>query len=167
MGHLLIGVVANGPEAWAFLQEDGKAPNVVRGPLAELQMFTIEGSGELTSLADVLASYAEPGCQTATSLPDAQVAGRMAHVVQISPATSGCAVPRPHLGNGVKVWVDQETLFTLKIESEGYHYEVTSFEASAAIAPETFVYTPPENVTVTEAQNADEAKLGLAGESAR
>ena len=166
-GNLLVGVVADGPEGWAFLQEDGKAPNVVRGPLSEISLFSEEASTQLMSLSDVLASYAEPGCQTATSLPDAVVAGRLAHVVRISPATAGCTIPRPHLGSGATIWVDQETLVTLRVESESYHYEVTSFEASASIPPETFVYTPPADVPVTEAQNEDQAKMGLSGSEPR
>ncbi len=65
-----------------------------------------------------------------------------------------------------RIWVDQETFITLKMETRSddgplSSYEVTDFEANPDFDPSVFAYEAPEGVSVVEADTPEEIKIVL------
>jgi hypothetical protein len=72
------------------------------------------------------------------------------------------------LDTTTRMWVDQETFITLKMETDSDQgplasYEVTEFEVNPDFDPSVFDYQPPAGVNVVEAQAPQDIKIVLSG----
>ncbi len=151
-------------------------------PASELEGSPLDFSGQPTTLPDLLSSYNADTCGSATLLGDKVILlGRRVYVILITPLP-GCRLydeepvdfpelrdaegnivfpgPRDTRVTKVTVWVDTETFLTLQTRYERDGWSVVNpagYEQDPELPESTFIYEPPEGVTVQEVANYQEA----------
>jgi hypothetical protein len=153
-GRLIHGVVRNGDEYWTFV-EDGPAFGAeqrtmhVKHGRAEDYPFARHAWALEPDLDAAMDLLQREGCAEAEVAGSETVAGRSALVVEVVPA-SGCT------HEAITVWVDQESLLTLRAVREGddgvaRRSDVVALELDVSFTYDTFSYVAPPGSVVTDA----------------
>lgn len=150
-------------------------------PASELDGSPLDFSGQPTNLPDLLSYYGTDACRSTKLLGEVTLLGRSAYFIVIK-ARYGCTlyeeglVDLPELRDSegrvivsattddnvteVKVWVDTETFLVLQTVYERDDFGViyaAGYEKDPELPDSTFIYEPPEGVTVQEVANYQEA----------
>jgi hypothetical protein len=111
-----------------------------------------------SSLAELLKLVSSLGCGTAERLEEVAVAGRATYVVSV--ISTGTCPKSGDAGARLVVRADQQTFLTLGFEqyaadgSRVSSFEVNSVEFGLVIPDNTFVYTPPADAYICDANGS-------------
>ncbi len=164
------GMAAAGGEIWLYRTRGGET-------LVAHLAHSDRKDGVLAdqSVADLLAEYTIPGCQSAVIGGETRVAGRSAWVVEVRPTPATCladpsrpdtvkVAAHPEELGSATITIDKATEVTLALEKRdgsgavAYSYLVEAFETGRAAASTGLPYVPPAGARVVEVGDYGAAK---------
>lgn len=149
-------------EMWVYVGQ-ANVLTVAHGP----SIYRVEPPTNDLPVEERLASWTGTGCFDAKVTGTEFVAGRSAHMIEVTPKRATCPSPAKQAQKST-IWIDEETNLPLKMVTEGPSgstFETLSLDVDSAVPNSIFAYVPPADATVIEFKTEEELKAALAPDS--